>query len=100
MCARVSRINFRTYVVCDLFCMTASLSRCVEASPTFDDFERENPTLANGLKLATSCCFDSDSGHAVRRTCNLSHAMSAKTTLSLLSICLIPMLSLFVIYTL
>ena len=99
MCARASRINFRTYVVCDLFCMTASLSRCVEASPTFDDFERENPTLANGLKLATSCCFDSDSGHAVRRTCNLSHAISART-ISLLSICVALMLSLFVIYTL
>lgn len=68
MCA--STVSFQINILCDLTCMTASLSRCVEASPSFEQFMLENQDLATKLMAATECCFDSDSGHAVRRTCS------------------------------
>ena len=66
----MSTVNFQINIVCDLTCMTASLSRCVETSPSFEQFSSENHDLAIKLMTATECCFDKDSGHAVRRTCN------------------------------
>lgn len=76
----------------------------MESSPTFEEFMREDDSLATKLRTATECCFDSDSGHAVRRTCNniISQAVSTRHT-SLLPIWLTLVLTLIVnvaVYTL
>ena len=67
----------------------------MESSPTFEDFMREDDHLATKLRTATECCFDSDSGHAVRRTCSISQAVSTRHA-SLLLIWLTLMLTLTV----
>ena len=74
----------------------------MQSSPTFEDFMREDDSLATKLRTATECCFDSDSGHAVRRTCNISQAVSIRHT-SLLPMWLTLILTLIVnvaVYTL
>lgn len=78
-----SAVNFKTYVQCDLMCVTSTLSRCVKSSPSFEAFMRESPDLAIVLRQATECCFDSDSGHAVRRTCSISQAMTHTSVLAI-----------------
>ena len=44
------------YLVCELPCVTSNLSRCVEASPAFENFQMMNVELANSLRDAVECC--------------------------------------------
>jgi hypothetical protein len=76
-------------MICQLSCLTVSLARCVESSPSFEQFGRENPTLAASLMIATdSCCFDVDSAISGTRTCSSTRS-HATTHASVLSVWLI-----------